>query len=80
MKLMFSIDLFVVEKKLTLPIFLELQVNLHFYIIKQLIHYGKHQNNTNDAVFFDEIVDGCGFEIIQLSVIKFVVEKYLESF
>ncbi len=28
-----------------------------------------HQNNTTDAVFFDEIVDGCGFEIIQLSAL-----------
>ena len=29
----------------------------------------EHQNNTTDAVFFDEIVDGCGFEIIQLSAL-----------
>lgn len=29
----------------------------------------EHQNNITDAVFFDEIVDGCGFEIIQLSAL-----------
>lgn len=29
----------------------------------------EHQKNTTDAVFFDEIVDGCGFEIIQLSAL-----------
>ena len=30
----------------------------------------EHINNDNDATFLDEIIDGCGMEIIKLNVLK----------
>jgi spore coat polysaccharide biosynthesis protein SpsF len=32
-------------------------------------------NNSLDALFFDEIIDGCGFEILRLSALKESHEK-----
>ena len=40
---------------------------LYYQSVESL--WKEHQNNNTDAVFFDEIVDGCGFEIIKLSAL-----------
>jgi len=40
---------------------------LYYQSVESL--WKEHQNNNTDAVFFDEIIDGCGFEIIKLSAL-----------
>ena len=32
--------------------------------------WAKHCNNNNNATFLDDIIDGCGFEIIKLNALK----------
>ena len=32
--------------------------------------WSEHSNNHNDATFLDEIIDGCGFEIIKLDALR----------
>ena len=32
--------------------------------------WAEHTNNNNDATFLDEIIDGCGIEIIKLDALK----------
>lgn len=41
---------------------------LYFKPVKNL--WEKHLSNNNDATFYDNIVDGCGFEFIKLSALK----------
>ena len=30
----------------------------------------KHCNKNNDATFYDDIIDGCGFEFVKLKALK----------
>jgi spore coat polysaccharide biosynthesis protein SpsF len=40
----------------------------HYEMDNQL--WNEHVKNENDATFLDEIVDGCGFEIIRMNALK----------
>ena len=41
---------------------------LYFDLINDA--WDKHIDNNNDATFLDDIIDGCGFEILSLDVLK----------
>jgi len=41
---------------------------LYFDLIEQA--WEKHIQNNNDATFLDDIIDGCGFEILSLDALK----------
>ena len=41
---------------------------LHHKAVNQV--WDQHCSQNNDATFYDDIIDGCGFEIIQLSALK----------
>lgn len=41
---------------------------LHHKAVKKL--WEQHCKQNNDATFYDDIIDGCGFEFIQLSALK----------
>lgn len=41
---------------------------LYYQPIEKL--WERHCNHNNDATFYDEIIDGCGFEIIALDALK----------
>jgi len=45
----------------------------YFQMIDEM--WNKHISNNNDATFLDEIIDGCGIEIIKLTALKESHEK-----
>ena len=68
---MYYIDLFYVEKKFRLLMFLEVTSESPF-LYHQAVEktWEQHCVQNNDATFFDDIIDGCGFELIKLSALK----------